>query len=336
MINTNNKVPVALIFFNRPTQLKQVFESVKKYKPNELFLIQDGPRDGHESDVKNIEECRAIVENIDWNCKVYKNYSDKNLKTGKRIYSGISWAFEYTDRLIILEDDCLPSHSFYSFCEEILEKYLSDPRVGMISGMNHLESFDTIPYDYLFASVGSIAGWATWKRSWETIDYNMNYLNDENIVRLLSNYFKHNNKDKNLINRGLKLKSIVEKGGQLTSWSYQRGINDFLNSALIVVPKYNLMSNIGISDEGVHTPNDIRKVPKQLQKLYKLKLYEMKFPIKHPEYIIEDIEYNYRVDKMMKPKGIVKIIRKLESLFRRIIFCDFKSYFSKCFIRNKK
>jgi len=98
-------VAVALIFFNRPDTLQKVFEKVKKASPSKLFLIQDGPRDNNESDKKLIEKCRNIVNDIDWECKVFKNYSDKNLGSGLRPYTGITWVFEHVDKAIFLEDD---------------------------------------------------------------------------------------------------------------------------------------------------------------------------------------------------------------------------------------
>lgn len=327
------KSPVALIFFNRPEEFKRVFETVRKEKPEVLFLIQDGPRKDNKLDLKNMQRCRDIAESVDWECEVYKNYSSENLGCGRRVYSGITWAFSYVDRLIILEDDCLPSQSFFPFCDELLEKYLYDPRIGMISGMNHMNTFDKISYDYLFARVGSIAGWATWKRSWDTIEYDLDFIKDEDTLRLLNNYISHNRINSGLVKNAIKLKERLMNGENLTSWSYQRVLNDYLNSALIIVPKYNLMSNIGLTEESVHSVNDIRKVPRAMRKLYKLKLYEIKFPLQHPKYIIEDIEYNKLVDKMMSPKGILKYSRRIESITYRLFLGDAGMMFKKLKIK---
>ena len=52
-------VPVLILFFNRPQQLSQVFEQVKKARPSRLFLYQDGAR--NERDLPGIEACREIV-----------------------------------------------------------------------------------------------------------------------------------------------------------------------------------------------------------------------------------------------------------------------------------
>ena len=164
------KSPVALIFFNRPDTLEKVFEKVRKVRPEKLFLIQDGPR--NEKDFEKIAECRTIVENVDWECEVIKDYSNVNLGCGVRPQSGITNALKQVDRLIILEDDCVPEESFFEYCDEMLEKYKDDERICYISGLNHFESWDCGDNDYFFAKTGAIAAWATWRRSWsEYYDY---------------------------------------------------------------------------------------------------------------------------------------------------------------------
>ena len=112
-------VPVFLIFFNRPDSFSKVFEAVREARPSKLFLACDGAREGNETDTFNSNLCKSIAENVDWECEVYKNYSDVNLGCGMRMYSGIKWAFEYVDRLIILEDDCVPHNDFFTFCYEL-------------------------------------------------------------------------------------------------------------------------------------------------------------------------------------------------------------------------
>ena len=66
-------VPVLILFFNRPQQLSQVFEQVKKARPSRLFLYQDGARNEH--DLPGIKACREIVSQIDWECEVERFYT---------------------------------------------------------------------------------------------------------------------------------------------------------------------------------------------------------------------------------------------------------------------
>ena len=130
-------IPVYLNFFCRPDTFQYVFNAVREARPSMLFLSCDGARENRKDDEQNIKKCQEIAEQIDWECTVYKNYSEKNLGCGMRMYTGISWAFEYVDRLIILEDDCVPSQDCFIFFEELLEKYLNDERINMICGMNN-------------------------------------------------------------------------------------------------------------------------------------------------------------------------------------------------------
>lgn len=323
-------IPVALVFFNRPEQFAKVFETVKQAAPSKLFLIQDGARENNKKDIENIQKCRDVLKGIDWECEINEDFSDKNLGCGKRIYTGISKCFEKVDRLIILEDDCVPSQSFFLFCYETLEKYKNDLRISMITGMNHLNSFDKVDSDYFFANVGSIAGWATWKRSWELMDYDLSaVVNDKSAMRLLKDYQTFAPRRNSIHDDVLKKKAVLDNGGKLTSWSTQFAVAQILQSKLIVVPRVNLMSNIGLSAESANSVSNIKFVPRGLRPLYQLKLFEMDFPLKHPKYVINDIEYCHRVDDMMRPKKSVRSLRKIESIWLRLIHGDAKNLLNK-------
>ncbi len=86
-------VPVLILFFNRPQQLSQVFEQVKKARPSRLFLYQDGAR--NERDLPGIKACREIVSQIDWECEVERLYQEKNFGCDPSEYISQKWAFEF-------------------------------------------------------------------------------------------------------------------------------------------------------------------------------------------------------------------------------------------------
>ena len=313
-------IPIALIFFNRPEPLRIVFNAIKEARPSKLFLIQDGAREARPNDELNIKKCKDIVAEIDWECEVYRNYSETNLGCGMRIYSGISWCFEHVDRLCIIEDDCKPTIDYFKFCKELLEKYKDDQRIDMISGMNNLETYDVTPYSYIFARTGSIWGWATWKRVWDTVDYELSFMEDEDALRLINNLNQPKRITYDLIRNGEKKHASLREGDKLTSWSYQRGMNMYLNSRLVIVPHKNLITNIGLTEDSVHAVNSIKKIPKAMQRLFFMKTYEMKFPLRHPKYIIQDVEFDEKLYRITYPNKMVMIKRKVESLLRRIIF----------------
>jgi len=276
------EIPVALIFFNRPEQFARVFEVVKKAKPSKLFLIQDGPRENNARDVENIQKCRDII-NVDWECELETDFSEENLGCGKRIFTGLSRCFEQVDRLVILEDDCVPSQSFFPYCQELLEKYKDDQRVGLITGMNHLNTFDAVDSDYFFANVGAIWGWATWKRCWDGVVFNLcETVEDSDAMRLLKNYEQYAPHRTHVYTTAQEKAKQLQRGEKLSSWSTQFGIHQILNSQLVVVPRVNLISNIGLSTESANSPSKIKYVPRGVRPIYQLELFELDFPLKHP------------------------------------------------------
>ena len=149
-------VPVLILFFNRPQQLSQVFEQVKKARPSRLFLYQDGAR--NERDLPGIKACREIVSQIDWECEVERLYQEKNFGCDPSEYISQKWAFSKVDKCIVLEDDDVPSVSFFQFCKEMLDKYEHDTRISMIAGFNPEEITQDMPYDYFFTTTFSIWG----------------------------------------------------------------------------------------------------------------------------------------------------------------------------------
>ena len=64
--------PVVFMIFNRPDVTQRVFNEIRKARPSKLFIIADGPR--NQAEVARCEATRSIVETIDWECEVMRNY----------------------------------------------------------------------------------------------------------------------------------------------------------------------------------------------------------------------------------------------------------------------
>jgi len=283
-------------------------------------LIQDGARINNKNDLINIKKCRQIVDAIDWECDIYKNYSVKNLGCGLRVYSGIKWAFEHVDRLLVLEDDCVPAQSLFPYADELLEKFKNDDRIGMVCGMNNLDVYEETPYDYFFSTSGSIWGWATWKRVWDNFEYNLEFLEDRYSTDIVFDIDKKLQPLSNLIAQN------ASKGNKLTSWSFQLVMNMYLHSQLNIIPRKNLISNIGMSDDGANSVSSIKFMAKGLRRLYFMKTYTLDFPLKHPKYVVNDLFFKQKLDRLMGDGyPVVKFYRTIESIIYRIAGGDYKS-----------
>lgn len=288
---------VFLIFFNRPDCFEKVFNAVKEARPSKLFLACDGARSNNDKDNELMNKCKEIASNIDWNCEVHTNYSEENLGCGRRMYSGVSWAFEYVDKLVVLEDDCVPHQDFFLFCKEMLDRYESNPHICWINGMNHLIKYEDTPYSYFFAQP-CCWGWATWKRVWEKMDYDMKFLDDSYAMKCLTNKYPYY---RNAIKTGNERRAILNSGGKLTAWTYQMGMSSTLNGeGIAITPKCNLISNVGAVPNSVHAPKSVKRICRRSQKYFNMDTYELDKPLKHPQYDIEDMMYYKKVEKKFR------------------------------------
>ena len=59
---------------------------------------------------------------------------------------------------------------FFSFCDELLERYAMDERVWVVTGNNFQRGKKRGDAAYYFSKYNHIWGWATWKRSWQNYD----------------------------------------------------------------------------------------------------------------------------------------------------------------------
>ena len=130
--------PVIFTIFNRPDTTRQVFEKIRAAKPQKLLVVADGPRVTGLGEAEKCIATREIIDEVDWDLRSREEFSETNLGCRVRCASGITWAFTLVDKAIILEDDTLPSTSFFPYCTELLDRYEGDERVTMISGNNFL------------------------------------------------------------------------------------------------------------------------------------------------------------------------------------------------------
>lgn len=285
----NNDVAVLLLFFTRSDTFQQVFNEVRKARPSKLFLFQDGPRG--EKDIAGIEACRAIVsdENIDWECEVHRNYQEKNLGCDPAGFRSHKWAFSLADKVIVLEDDVVPSQSFFPFCKEMLDRYEYDERISMIAGFNTDEISPNIPYDYFFTSFQSIWGWASWRRVAEQWDSEYSFLKDEYNMHQLKTLSKQRNYRNTMIQMFYDHSQSGKEYFETIDWA-----NMILNSGLCIMPTKNLVNNIGLTVDSTHFSTQLRTIPNRLRRIFTMSRYELQFPLKHPRYIIENVDYKER------------------------------------------
>ncbi len=284
--------PVLFLIYNRPEYTKEVFESIRKARPKNLFIHADGPKKDNVKDVELCAEARSIVGRIDWDCEVKTLFRDENFGCKLGMSGGISWFFENVEEGIILEDDCLPNQSFFRYCEILLNKYRHEERVMMISGSNPAVSID-VGTDYFFSRFYHIWGWATWKRSWEKFDIEISTWPTIKNSNFLEKMFPNNVANRIFLTQ--MFDQIYAKPASV--WGVQWTYTCLTNNGFAILPTHNMISNIGFI--GTHKMND-----KQLT----LERKEMRMDaLRHPN----KIEVNFAIeDRLFESSGLKALIKK--------------------------
>jgi hypothetical protein len=315
------KTPILFLIFNRPELTKKVFEKIREVRPTYLYVAADGPRFDYPDDKQLCSLSRQIVEEgIDWPCEVKYLFRNENLGCGLAISGAISWFFNQVEHGIILEDDCLPNSSFFSFCEEMLVKYAHAENIGAISGTNFFNSIST-GNSYAFSYYGGNWGWATWRRAW--LQFDLDVLNlayhPTREFYFLDNRFKNKNQVLGLKNL---FRSVISNQNLVNStWDFQWFFIRLKNNLISIVPSVNLITNIGL-DGGTHFKKEESINNKNK---YYSKTSEIVTPLNHPFSIEIDEHLDDCFGKLydwIPAKEIPKVIRKnpfgLESIFKYI------------------
>ena len=233
MIEATFSVPIVFIIFNRPTPTQISFGIIERIRPERLLLVADGPRATHQEDVELCQRVRMIVSQVNWKCDVSVNFADKNMGCQERVVSGLDWAFSLVTEAIILEDDCLPDLSFFPFCEQLLEQYRDDARVGMIAGTNFVQKYLQTEYSYFFSQMVHIWGWATWRSSWQRYDRYLKRWPEIKLAQLLNEVFD----DPKVAAYWTDRFDEMHSGTGPDTWDYQWGYTNLINHSLAIVPR---------------------------------------------------------------------------------------------------
>ena len=281
--------PILFLIFNRPDTTRQVFDAIQKARPPRLYIAADGPRSDRVGEKEKCEAARVIANKVDWNCRVETLFRDKHFGCGAAVSEAITWFFNHEEEGIILEDDCLPEPSFFRFVDELLDCYRHDNRIAVISGDN----FQTKPRrddrSYYFSMFSHAWGWASWRRAWRVYDHGMNdwpTIRDEKwLVDALGSA--------PAAEYWARLFEAIWKG-KPDIWDYRWTFAIWREGMINILPKVNLVKNIGFRHDATHTTGSNDECPSSVTQ-------PMDFPLLHPVHIIIDrvadkrtMDYYYR------------------------------------------
>lgn len=302
------ETPILLITFNRLETTKKVFKKIREQKPRKLYLASDGARDqlsGEEYKVNVIRD--YLKSNVDWNCEVHTLFHEKNLGCKFAPQNAITWFFENEEKGIILEDDCLPSDSFFHYCQTLLNHFEEDLRIFTISGFTFEQDKIKCQDSYFFSTFPMIWGWATWRNRWKKNLLAISNYNDINKDSLVENF-----SDNQAVNKAIINNSKLSIENKIDAWDYLWIYTNFLNNALSIVPAKSLINNIGFGEDATHT--------KAVRTFKNPQNNEMNEELSHPQAIVPNRKYDNYIfkevynwksfnEKITNPFHLLKVIK---------------------------
>ncbi|HEY8960101.1 hypothetical protein [Chitinophaga sp.] len=298
------RTPVLFLVFNRPEQTLQVFRQIRLQQPEQLFIAADGPRQDRPGEAALCETTRtAVLNGIDWPCEVTTLFREHNLGCGKAVSSAIDWFFGHVEEGIILEDDCVPDATFFSFCTAMLTKYRDNTTIMHINGGNYQAGIPRGNASYYYSRYAHIWGWASWRRAWQYYDFTLQrYKRDSREG--LSTFLQS------------ELQAIY--GHRVDTWDIQWFMSVWFNKGWVITPNISLVKNIGYGKDATHT----RVVPGWFKKIR----YGTITAISHPDsYHINEEADRYTVNTLYNPGRLILRVKKivknntfLYNLYKRI------------------
>lgn len=270
-------IPVLLLLFRRPDTTRRILDRLRLLRPSHLVVVADGPRSDVPDEGKLCLAARRELALIDWPCKVERLFSATNLGIAASLDLGMRHVFRSHERVIVLEDDCLPDPSFFSFCAALLERYADMERVMAIAGSNLGVDIRPEGGSYAFSRYQVLWGWATWKRAWRHQDMAMGQwpacaetgwldtvLETPQARRYWGYHFRTNHRT-------------------AENWDYAWTFNCWRRDGLCIHPAVNLVRNLGFREDATHTA--LGSSPGA-----QLEAHSLPLPLVHPPAVLRDAD----------------------------------------------
>lgn len=306
-------IPVKINIWIRSECQKKQFEVIREARPSILFVQSDGGR--NDTEWEAIRRNRQMIDQgIDWECAVYRLYENENNGLYKMSKKTASLIWNTVDRCVFLEDDDIPSVSFFRFCKEMLDRYENDYRIQGVCGYNPLGVWRDASSDYFFSGETNSWGTAFWKRSRALVfDYDMSFSEDDYVLKLMKEHL-----GRYTFERAYECGKKGEIDGHVPGSEFFFGIARATQNALFIMPKHNMISNYGCGDDSVHS-STYKVLSKKEQSLFYSKTYEIDEVIKHPKYVIRDITFEKEVRKIIAVgHPLIRIKRRVIKLFKTL------------------
>lgn len=270
-------------------------------------MAADGPRSSRPDDAAKCQATRAIAAQVDWPCEVHQLFREHNLGCKRAVSGAIDWFFAQEQAGIVLEDDCVPDPTFFDFCDEMLDRYRDDERVGLICGANFQFGRKHGDASYYFSRYAHVWGWAAWRRTWQRYSKDIpdwpSFRRQGGLKRVFGSEHAQQ--------RFWRHQLDAVHAGKIDTWDYQLNYALWRQGMLSIVPQHNLIRNIGFGAEATHTTG--------AGPLADMAVTPIEFPLRHPASVERCVAADNHVGEQLFSLTIAaQAIGLLRSVLKRL------------------
>ena len=239
---TRITTPVVLFTYNRPENLKAQIEAIGNLSFSKIYFVSDGPK--NENDELLIKECKELYNSFE-NVDIKIEYGNEcNWGCKRNFFFYLEKIFQLEEKIIVLEDDCVPTLEFFVFTEWALNFYEKSEQISLISGSNLVDYKFNEKYTCNYSQYINIWGWAGWRdKTWKifnpylSIDQ-LDSLNNKNLKFQSLSFFERVYW-KNIFKHSIYSHKI---------WDFYLQFALFNSNSISVYPTENLVYNIGFNE----------------------------------------------------------------------------------------
>ena len=240
-------LPVLIIGYKRYTQIIEIIKACKGFGVVNFFVYLDGlilPETDLSARKKFLNDL-AHLASLGYNIRRY--VSPTNAGCAVSVMRGVDWALSACEAVVVLEDDCIPSHDFFRFCKDAELQLRSDDDILVLCGSQFAP--EEVTHGKAYKSIYALTwGWFTTNSKWNLTLQLMKQSQSQCLID-----------------------SLLSLNASLSFWSAGArrafyGYTDVWDTILLyVMKKYNkyallpgvpLVKNVGNDVNAIHTKQD--------------------------------------------------------------------------------
>jgi hypothetical protein len=261
---SDREIPSVLVMaYSRDFLVKELLENIPSNR--KLYIHLDGPTS---TNVQAIARTRSAIDKFindrrSTQQEIFLKTNEHNLGPKAAFTSAISWAFNSSAELVVLEEDVRFSSQFFEYMDWCLKEFKNNSRISQINGFSPINI--PILKNHIFETQNSYCwGWGTWKDRWDD--------NDMEIASKLSSLgdldaFKELEIGEGYLRLWNDRISRLRNG--FDTWDYQWNLSTLNRGRFAICPAFSLVANVGFGQDATNTrvPKKYMREPNELMEL---------------------------------------------------------------------